>query len=499
MESQYIMTFDQGTTGSRVLLFDREGKIVGSSYQEIAQIYPQPGWVEHNPNEIWESSISCANDVLSKTGVSPKQIAGIGITNQRETTILWDRQTGQPFHNAIVWQCRRTAPICEQLIEMGLDKEVRERTGLIIDPYFSASKLMWLRDNVKGLKEKIENNEVCAGCVDSWLIWQLTGGKVHTTDYSNASRTMLFNVRTLKWDEFLLKKLGIPEGIMPYPKASSGVFGYTDEDSFFGERVPIAGVAGDQQSALFGQACFRSGMIKNTYGTSLVTAMNIGKEFALSKNNLITDLAWEVGGEVNYAFEGVVFTGGAVVQWLRDGLKIIEKASDTEELARSVEDTGGVFIVPAFNGLCSPYWDPYARGTIVGITRGTSREHIARAALDSIAYQTRDLVDAMVSDSGITLESLRVDGGATANQYLLQFQADILGIPIEKPLITEMTALGAAYLAGLAIGFWQDKEEIAAQWKIEKVYEPRMSEDMREELYTAWKRAVERSFRWAPH
>lgn len=499
MESQYIMTFDQGTTGSRVLLFDREGKIVGSSYQEIAQIYPQPGWVEHNPNEIWESSISCANDVLSKTGVSPKQIAGIGITNQRETTILWDRQTGQPFHNAIVWQCRRTAPICEQLIEMGLDKEVRERTGLIIDPYFSASKLMWLRDNVKGLKEKIENNGVCAGCVDSWLIWQLTGGKVHTTDYSNASRTMLFNVRTLKWDEFLLKSLGIPEGIMPYPKASSGVFGYTDEDSFFGERVPIAGVAGDQQSALFGQACFRSGMIKNTYGTSLVTAMNIGKEFALSKNNLITDLAWEVGGEVNYAFEGVVFTGGAVVQWLRDGLKIIEKASDTEKLARSVEDTGGVFIVPAFNGLSSPYWDPYARGTIVGITRGTSREHIARAALDSIAYQTRDLVDAMVSDSGITLKSLRVDGGATANQYLLQFQADILGIPIEKPLITEMTALGAAYLAGLALGFWQDKEEIAAQWKIEKVYEPRMSEDMREELYAAWKRAVERSFRWAQH
>lgn len=497
MEKKYVMALDQGTTGTRAILFGRDGEIISGVYQEIEQIYPHPGWVEHNPEEIWQSTIHCAEEVLSKNRVSPEEIAGIGITNQRETTVLWDKKTGKPLYNAIVWQCRRTAPLCEQLIDRGLDKEVRERTGLMIDPYFSATKIMWIRDNVEGVKEKIEQNEVCAGNIDSWLMWNLTGGKAHVTDYSNASRTMLFNVKSLQWDEVLLKEMGIPEEIMPHPKPSSGIFGYTDENVFFGEKVPIAGVAGDQQSALFGQACFEPGMIKNTYGTALVAVMNIGDRFIPSRNKLMTDLAWGVDQKVTYAFEGVVFSGGAVVQWLRDGMKIIEKASDTEPLASQVADTGGVYIVPAFTGLCSPYWDPYARGTIVGITRGTSREHLARAALESIAYQTRDIIEAMVSDSGKELTSLRVDGGATANDFLMQFQADILDVPLEKPVIIEMTGLGAAYLAGLGTGFWQDKEQLAHQWKLGKTFEPRMSEDQRETLYHGWKRAVERSFGWA--
>jgi len=496
-KAKYIMALDQGTTGSRAILFDKDGKIACSAYREIEQIYPQPGWVEHNPEEIWQSIIGCVKEVLDRSGAGPQDVAGIGITNQRETTILWDKTTGRPLYNAIVWQCRRTAPTCEELIRRGLDGEVRDRTGLMIDPYFSATKIMWLRDNVAGVRERIERGEVCAGNVDSWLIWNLTGGKAHVTDYSNASRTMLFNVKDLRWDDVLLRETGIPEGIMPQPRPSSGIFGHTDEAVFFGARVPIAGVAGDQQSALFGQACFEPGMIKNTYGTALVAIMNIGDRFIPSRNRLMTDLAWGLEGKITYAFEGVVFSGGAVVQWLRDGIRIIEKASDTESLANKVADTGGVYIVPAFTGLCSPYWDPYARGTIVGLTRGTSREHLARAALESIAYQTRDIIEAMVSDSGRELTSLRVDGGATVNDFLMQFQADILGVPLEKPLVIEMTGLGAAYLAGLGTGFWENKGELARLWKLGRVFEPRMSEDRRETLYQGWKKAVERSFGWA--
>jgi len=493
------MSIDQGTTGTRVVLFDKEGKVFASVYQEIEQIYPKPGWVEHNPEEIWQSTIKCMKKVLLQSNINSQQIAGIGITNQRETTILWDKTTGKPVYNAIVWQCRRTAPICEQLKEKGLEREVRERTGLFIDPYFSATKIMWVIDNVKGVREKIAQGNIYAGNVDSWLIWKLTGGKAHVTDYSNASRTMLFNIRTLEWDEFLLRQMGVLEQILPNAKPSSGIFGYTDEKVFWGARVPIAGVAGDQQAALFGQACFKPGMVKSTYGTSLVITMSTGDDFILSQNMLVTDLAWVVNSRVSYALEGTVFMGGAVVQWLRDGIKIIEKASDTEKLANQVPGTGGVYIVPAFTGLCAPYWDPYARGIIVGITRGTAREHLARAALESIAYQTRDVIEAMVSDFGGKLRSLRVDGGATANNFLMQFQADILGIPIEKPVITEMTALGAAYLTGLSVGFWRDKEQIAKQWKIARIFEPKMSEEKREKLYYGWKKAVERSFGWTKY
>jgi len=497
MDKKYILAIDQGTTGSRALLVNREGGLVAGSYREFRQIYPQPGWVEHDPEEIWESVLTCIREVLSQTKINLKEIAGIAITNQRETVVLWDKKTGKPIHNAIVWMCRRTAEICKELKEIGLEAEVRERTGLTIDPYFSGTKLMWILDNVEGAREKVARGEVLGGCIDSWLMWKLSGGKIHVTDYSNASRTLLFNVKTLDWDDLLLEKMGIPRRVLPEPKPSSGVFGYTDEAVFFGEKIPIAGVAGDQQAALFGQTCFKPGMIKNTYGTALVALMNIGSSFVLSKSNMLTDLAWKMGGEVSYALEGVVFTGGAVVQWLRDGLKIIEKASDTEPLAQSIPDTGGLYIVPAFNGLSSPYWDPYARGIIVGITRGTSQEHIARAALESVAYQSRDIIDAMASDANVELKSLRVDGGATANNFLMQFQSDLLGIPLEKPVITEMTGLGAAYLAGLEVGFWKDMEQIGRQRKIEKVFEPKMSDDQRNYLYEGWKRAVKRSFDWA--
>lgn len=493
------MAIDQGTTGTRVILFNKEGKLISSTYQEIRQIYPKPGWVEHDPEEIWQTTMRCMEKVLAQSKINPKQIAGIGITNQRETTILWDKTTGRPVYNAIVWQCRRTVPICERLKKEGLEKEIRERTGLFIDPFFSATKIMWIIDNVEGVKKKIRKGNIYVGNVDSWLVWKLTGGKAHVTDYSNASRTMLFNIRTLKWDQSLLKELGIPRDILPDPRPSSDIFGYTDEKVFFGVKVPISGIAGDQHAALFGQACFKPGMIKSTYGTSLVVMMNIGHEFLLSQNMLTTDLAWAFGSEVNYALEGAVFMGGAAVQWLRDGIKIIKKASDTEKLANKVQDTGGVYIVPAFTGLCAPYWDPYARGIVVGLTRGTNREHLARAALESIAYQVRDVIEAMVSDFGNDLHLLRVDGGATVNNFLMQFQADILGIPIERPVIVEMTALGAAYLAGLTIGFWRDKEQIAEQWETERVFEPTMPEEKREQLYQGWKKAVKRSFGWAKY
>lgn len=492
------MAIDQGTTGTRVILVDQEGNIASSSYREIQQIYPQPGWVEHNPLEHWETTIMCAREAMDKAKVRPSQIASIGITNQRETTVIWDKETGQPIYNAIVWQCRRTAPICEELKAQGLEEKVRQKTGLTIDAYFSATKIKWILENVPGAMELAKRGKILMGCIDSWLMWNLSGGQAHVTDYSNASRTMLFNVRNLEWDQELLDALGIPREILPEPRPSSGTMAIaSNKDLFDNEEVPIAGVAGDQHAALFGQTCFKPGMAKNTYGTALALMMNIGEDFILSQHGLTTDLAWGIEGKIEYSLEGVVFIGGAAVQWLRDGIKIIENAAQTEAMAQSVPDTGGVYVVPAFTGLCAPYWDMYARGLIIGITRGTTREHIARATLESMAYQTRDVLEAMTADSGQTLSSLRVDGGAVKNSFLMQFQADILGVPVIRPVITEMAAMGAAYLAGLGVGFWKSKEEIAAQWKVDRIFEPAMNPSRREELYAGWKKAIERARRWA--
>lgn len=497
MSKEYIMAIDQGTTGTRVIFVDWEGNIVSSAYREIRQIFPHPGWVEHDPLEHWETTVLCAEEAMRKAGIKASQIAGIGITNQRETTVMWDKETGQPLYNAIVWQCRRTAPLCEELKARGFEEKVRAKTGLTIDAYFSATKIKWILDNVPEAWEGIRKGRVRVGCVDSWLMWKLSGGQAHVTDYSNASRTMLFDIQKLRWDEELLDALSIPREILPEPRPSSGPMAQTAKDVFFGVEVPIAGVAGDQHAALFGQACFKPGMAKNTYGTALALMMNIGEDFLLSQHGLTTDLAWGVGGKVEYSLEGVVFIGGAAVQWLRDGIKIIENAAQTEAMAQSVPDTAGVYVVPAFTGLCAPYWDMYARGLIIGITRGTTREHIARATLESMAYQTRDVLDAMVADSGRVLGSLRVDGGAVRNNFLMQFQADILGVPVVRPVVTEMAAMGAAYLAGLGVGFWKSKEEIAKQWKIDRVFEPQMDSSRREELYAGWKKAVERARGWA--
>ncbi|MBC7218390.1 MAG: glycerol kinase GlpK [Candidatus Caldatribacterium sp.] len=498
MVKDYIMAIDQGTTGTRVILVDQEGNIVSSAYREITQIYPHPGWVEHNPREYWETTLACMREAMKKAKARPSQIAGIGITNQRETTVMWDRETGQPVYNAIVWQCRRTAPICEDLKARGFEEKVREKTGLTIDAYFSATKIKWILENVPEAMDLAKKGRLLMGCVDSWLVWNLSGGVAHVTDYSNASRTMLFNVRTLEWDQELLDALGIPREILPSPKPSSGVIALArNKEVLENEEIPISGVAGDQQAALFGQTCFKPGMAKNTYGTALALMMNIGEKFLLSRNGLTTDLAWGIEGRVEYSLEGLAFVGGAAVQWLRDGLKIIENAAQTESMAQSVPDTAGVYVVPAFTGLCAPYWDMYARGLIIGITRGTTREHIVRATLESMAYQTRDILEAMMADSGQMLESLRVDGGAVKNNFLMQFQADILGVPVIRPVVTEMTAMGAAYLAGLGVGFWRSKDEIAKQWKVDRIFEPKMDASRRKELYAGWKRAVERAQRWA--
>ncbi len=498
MGKEYVMAIDQGTTGTRVILVNQEGNIVASSYREIQQIYPQPGWVEHNPLEYWETTIACAKETMEKAKVHPFQIASIGITNQRETTVIWNKETGQPIYNAIVWQCRRTAPICEELKAQDLEEKVRQKTGLTIDAYFSATKIKWILENVPGAMDLAKRGKVLMGCIDSWLMWNLSGGRAHVTDYSNASRTMLFNVRSLEWDQDLLEALDIPREILPEPKPSSGVMATASNKDLFGnEEVPIAGVAGDQHAALFGQTCFKPGMAKNTYGTALALMMNIGEDFILSQHGLTTDLAWGIDRKIEYSLEGVVFIGGAAVQWLRDGIKIIENAAQTEAMAQSVPNTGGVYVVPAFTGLCAPYWDMYARGLIIGVTRGTTREHIARATLESMAYQTRDVLEAMTADSGQVLSSLRVDGGAVKNNFLMQFQADILGVPVIRPVVTEMAAMGAAYLAGLGVGFWKSKEEIAAQWKVDRVFDPVMDPSRREELYAGWKKAVERARRWA--
>ena len=496
MSKKYIMALDQGTTSSRAIIFNHEGEIVKVAQNEFTQYYPKPGWVEHDPMEIWGTQSGVIREVLETAGIRPNEIAAMGITNQRETTVVWDKNTGKPIYNAIVWQCRRTANICDDLKARGLEDYVRENTGLVIDAYFSGTKIKWILDNVEGAREKAERGDLLFGNIDTWLIWNLTRGKVHVTDYSNASRTMIYNIKELKWDEKMLEELGIPISMLPEVRPSSEIYGVTDPYTLGGAKIPISGIAGDQQAALFGQACFESGMAKNTYGTGCFMLMNTGEDMVLSKNGLLTTIAWGVDGKVEYALEGSIFVAGAVVQWLRDELHLIIDAKDTEYFASQEKDNNGVYLVPAFVGLGAPYWDMYARGTIVGLTRGANRNHIIRAALESIAYQTRDVLEAMEEDSGIDLQDLRVDGGAVVNNFLMQFQSDILGVPVHRPEIIETTALGAAYLAGLAVGFWSDKDEISRRWNVDRVFENKMEESEKEKLYKGWKRAVERSKGW---
>jgi len=495
MES-YVMAVDQGTTGSRAIIFNREGEVVSRAYREFTQFYPREGWVEHDPEEIWRVTREVMWQSLAAASMDWKSIAAIGITNQRETTVLWDRGTGEPVSNAVVWQCRRSAPLCKQLREEGRGDMFRRKTGLELDAYFSATKVRWILDNVEGARQKAERGELAFGTIDSWLIYKLTGGTVHATDYSNASRTLMFNIHTLQWDEELLKILDIPASMLPAVMPSSGEFGKTDP-SLFGVEVPIAGAAGDQQAAAFGQACLEKGMVKNTYGTGSFMLLNTGEEAVASRHGLLTTIAWGIGGRVCYALEGSIFVTGAAIQWLRDELRLVDRAEDTEWFAGRVEDSGGVYFVPAFVGMGAPYWDMYARGTIVGLTRGTGKRHLIRAALEAIAYQTRDVLEAMESDSGIAVKNLRVDGGAVYNNFLMQFQADILGIPIERPAVTETTALGAAFLAGIATGYWKDSAEMYRAWKRERTFSPSMEEARRERLYRGWKKAVQRALGWA--
>ena len=495
--SGYVLAIDQGTTGTTALLVDGSGRVVWQTYREIVQIYPQPGWVEHDPNDIFESVIDTVDELLEATEIGVRQINSIGITNQRETTIVWERSTGKPLFNAIVWQCRRTAPLCDALKARGLETVVVDKTGLPIDAYFPATKIRWLLDQIPNGQQRAENGELAFGTVDSWLMWQLTNGTLHATDVTNASRSMLYNIDTLEWDADLLSALDIPSAILPAVQPSSGVFGYTGGNLFGGQAIPIAGIAGDQHAALFGQACFEPGMAKNTYGTGSFILINSGAERVRSQHGLLSIIAWGIGDSVTYGLEGSIFSTGATVQWLRDGLQFIEESSDVEALAASVENNGGVYLVPAFTGLGAPHWDMYARGAVLGITRGTERGHIARAALESTAYQTRDAMDAMKRDTGLDIPLLRVDGGATANGLMMQFQADILGIPIERHAIAETTALGAAYLAGLATGFWQDTTEIAQNWASDRRFEPTMSLERRDTLYDEWQRAVGRAKDWA--
>ncbi|MEN8435617.1 glycerol kinase GlpK [Clostridium septicum] len=494
---KYIVALDQGTTSSRAIIFDNEQNILGVSQKEITQIYPKEGWVEHNPMEIWASQYGVLQEVMAKTNIDQEEIAAIGITNQRETTIVWDKNTGEPIYNAIVWQCRRTAEICDKLKEEnGLSEYVNEATGLIIDAYFSGTKIKWILDNVEGAREKAERGDLLFGTVDTWLVWKLTGGKVHITDYTNASRTMLYNINKLEWDEKILKTLDIPKSMLPEVRNCSEIYGYTNLGGKGGYRVPIAGIAGDQQAALFGQACFEKGSAKNTYGTGCFLLMNTGEEKVTSKNGLLTTIAIGLSGKVQYALEGSVFVGGAVIQWVRDELMLVNDAQDTEYFAKKVNNNGGVYIVPAFVGLGAPYWDMYARGAIFGLTRGSNRNHIIRAALESIAYQSKDVLHAMEEDAGYRIESLKVDGGASKNEFLMQFQSDIINTEVTRPIITETTALGAAYLAGLAVGYWKDKEEIAKSWYVSQKFEPNIDAKERERLYTGWKKAVSRVKNW---
>ncbi|MBM7579945.1 glycerol kinase GlpK [Jeotgalibacillus terrae] len=487
---KFILSLDQGTTSSRAILFNQKGEIVKIAQKEFEQIFPKPGWVEHNANEIWGSILSVIASVLSESEVKPDQIEGIGITNQRETAVVWDKNTGMPIYNAIVWQSRQTADICNELKEQGLNDTFRDKTGLLIDAYFSGTKVKWILDNVDGAREKADNGDLLFGTIDTWLIWKLTGGAAHVTDYSNASRTLMYNIYDLKWDKELLEHLTVPESMLPEVKPSSEVYGTTAPHHFFGKEIPIAGAAGDQQAALFGQACYKSGMAKNTYGTGCFMLMNTGEKSVKSDSGLLTTLAWGIDGKVEYALEGSIFVAGSAIQWLRDGMRMLKTAAASEDYAKRVDSTDGVYVVPAFVGLGTPYWDSDVRGAVFGLTRGTSKEHFVRAVLESLAYQTKDVLDAMEKDSGIELKKLRVDGGAVQNDFLMQFQSDLLHADVERPVISETTALGAAYLAGLAVGFWESKDEIAEMWKTDKEFEPGMDQERSAELYEGWQKAV---------
>lgn len=494
--SKYIMALDAGTTSNRCILFNEKGEMCSVAQKEFTQYFPKPGWVEHDANEIWSSQLGVAVEAMAKLGIGADDIAAIGITNQRETTIVWDKNTGEPVYNAIVWQCRRTSEYCDTLKDKGLTDKFREKTGLIIDAYFSGTKLKWILDNVDGVRERAEKGELLFGTVETWLIWKLTKGKAHVTDYSNASRTLLFNIKDLTWDKEILEELNIPESMLPEPKPSSCVYGYSDA-SFFGKEIPISGAAGDQQAALFGQTCFNPGEAKNTYGTGCFMLMNTGETPVYSNNGLVTTIAWGLDGKVNYALEGSIFVAGASIQWLRDELRIIESAADSEYMAKKVKDTNGCYVVPAFTGLGAPYWDQYARGTIVGLSRGVNKYHIIRATLESIGYQVNDVLHAMKADSGIDLAALKVDGGASANDFLMQFQSDIINAPVKRPSCVETTAMGAAYLAGLAVGYWNSKEDVIKNWAVDKIFSPIMGEDERERKIKGWNKAVKYSFGWA--
>lgn len=491
MTDKYILSIDQGTTSSRAILFNHNGEIVSVAQQEFEQFFPSPGWVEHDANEIWTSVLACLAEVFRKADIEPNQVAGIGITNQRETTVVWNKHTGKPIYKAIVWQSRQTEDICAELKEAGHEALFRKKTGLLLDPYFAGTKVKWILDHVEGAREQAENGDLLFGTIDTWLVYKLSGAKAHVTDYSNASRTLMYNIYDLKWDQELLDILTIPQSMLPEVRQSSEVYANTVDYHFFGQEIPIAGIAGDQQAALFGQACFETGMAKNTYGTGCFMLMNTGEKGVPSEHGLLTTLAWGVDGKVEYALEGSIFIAGSAIQWLRDGLQIIQHAPESEAYAEEVESTEGVYFVPAFVGLGTPYWDSNARGAAFGITRGTSKAHFIRATLESLAYQTKDVLGAMIADSKIELKSLRVDGGAVENNFLMQFQSDILDVPVERPFIQETTALGAAYLAGLAVGYWASKEEIAQQWKNERTFEPNLPEKDRETLYNGWKKAVE--------
>ncbi|MBB6448187.1 glycerol kinase [Geomicrobium halophilum] len=498
MTKTHILAIDQGTTSTRAILFDGEGKIVHTVQREFTQHFPKPGWVEHDANEIWGSVLAVIAGLFTEVEISPEEIAGIGITNQRETTIVWDKYTGRPIYNALVWQSRQTEPICDQLKDQGYTETFRQKTGLLIDPYFSGSKVKWILDNVEGAREKAENGDLLFGTIDTWLIWKLSGRTAHVTDYTNASRTLMFNIHELEWDQELLDILGVPKEMLPEVKSSSEIYAETVEYHFFGVKTPIAGVAGDQQAALFGQACFEEGMVKNTYGTGCFILMNTGEHAVTSENGLLTTIAWGIDGKVEYALEGSIFVAGSAIQWLRDGIHMIEQSSHSEEFARRVTSSEGVYVVPAFVGLGTPYWDSTARGAIFGLTRGTEKEHIVRATLESLAYQTKDVMKAMEKDAGIPSKKLRVDGGAVENRFLMQFQSDLLHAPVERPMVNETTALGAAYLAGLAVGVWNHKEEIAEKWNVKQSFEPEMEEKERESLYNGWKKAVEATMVFKP-
>ncbi|WP_214777958.1 glycerol kinase GlpK [Exiguobacterium sp. s22] len=497
-EKRYILALDQGTTSSRAIIFDHDGKIVTVAQREFKQYFPKPGWVEHNANEIWGSVLAVMAEAFGSADIDPNEIAGIGITNQRETAVVWEKETGRPVYNAVVWQSRQTADICEELKAAGHSDMVRDKTGLLIDAYFSGTKVKWILDNVEGAREKAENGELLFGTIDTWLIWKLSGGKAHVTDYSNASRTLMYNIYEQKWDDELLDILSVPKSMLPEVKPSSEVYANTIPYHFFGFEVPIAGAAGDQQAALFGQTCFEKGEGKNTYGTGCFMLMNTGEEAVKSDHGLLTTIAWGYNGKVEYALEGSIFVAGSAIQWLRDGLRMLKSAKDSEQYATRIESTEGVYVVPAFVGLGAPYWNSDVRGAIFGLTRGTEKEQLVRATIESLAYQTRDVLTSMENDSGINLKTLRVDGGAVSNNFLMQFQSDILNVPVERPEVSETTALGAAYLAGLAVGFWKDQAEIKDQWKLDKKFEPNMDESHREALYKGWQHAVEATMAFKP-